>query len=293
MKCTDNRRFTLFWILLAILLVCLTAGVVIITIHVLTTRSLAESTPEPRPESQTETPHQETGHGGAYYYAGMPVSTNYLHPFLVLTNIGYVAGYDDQRKNPAWVCYRLFVGTNHALPRTNLKFKVDPRTQAMVKQTDYRGSGYDRGHMAPNAAIAICYGTNAQLETFLMSNIIPQKPKLNQQVWERLESDVVRYARKFTQVWVIDGPIFGVQTNTFQSGVQVPGKCFKMIVMETNGQPQVLAFIIPQDVAGSEQLAQFLTNVNTVETQTGLDFFSELPKAMQEKLESEVVKVMW
>ena len=223
----------------------------------------------------------------------MPVPTNCLHQFLVLTNIGYVVGYDEQRKDPAWVCYRLFAGTNLALPRTNLKFKVDTRTQAKVKPTDYRGSGYDRGHMAPNAAIAVCYGTNAQLETFKMSNIIPQKTNLNQRVWERLESNERDYARQFTQVWVIAGPIFGAQPETLPSGVQVPEKCFKMIVLETNDQPKVLAFIIPQDVAGTEQPAQFLTNAAAIEEKTGLDFFSELPKVMQEQLEAEVAKGMW
>jgi len=288
MKCTENRRSTLFWILLTILLVCLIAGAVVITLHVLTSRPLAGSTPEPRPEPQAETPHSQTGHGGFYYYAGMPVHTN----LLVLTNIGYVVGYDNQRKNPAWVCYRLFATNHHALPRPG--FKEDTRTQAKVKETDYprtSESGYEKGHMAPNKAIAVCYDTNAQLETFLMSNIIPQKPKLNKGVWKRLESNEVQYARQFTQIWVIDGPIFGAQPETFPSGVQVPEKCFKMIVMETNGQPQVLAFIMPQDVAGKKHPAQFLTSVDEIEKQTGLDFFSELTNGIQ--LEAEIAKWMW
>jgi len=43
----------------------------------------------------------------------------------------------------------------------------------MVTSHDYTGSGYNRGHCAPNYAIAVCYGAQAQLETFLMSNILP------------------------------------------------------------------------------------------------------------------------
>ena len=87
--------------------------------------------------------------------------------------------------------------------------------------------------------------------------------------------------------------LFGAQPKTFPSGVQVPEKCFKVIVMETNGQPKVLAFIMPQSVAGNEQPARFFTSVNEIEKKTGLDFFSELPKDMQEKLEAEVSKRMW
>lgn len=212
----------------------------------------------------------------------------------MLTNTGYVVGYDELRKDPAWVCYRLFATDNlHAPPRPT-GFKVDTRTQSKVQPTDYTWSGYDRGHMAPNFAIAVCYGKHAQLETFLMSNIIPQKPKLNRQVWEQLESVEVRdYAQRFKQVWVLDGPVFGAQPETFPSGVQVPEKCFKMIVVEAAGQPKVLAFIMPQSVVGNEQPAQFLTSVDEIEKKTGLDFFSELPKDLQEKLEAEVAKGMW
>jgi hypothetical protein len=37
------------------------------------------------------------------------------------------------------------------------------------------GGGFDRGHMTPNFAIASQYGSLAQLETFLITNISPQK----------------------------------------------------------------------------------------------------------------------
>ena len=260
-------------------MVCLIAGAVVITLHVLTSRPLAGSAPpEPRsrPESQADTPRQTTNYGGFYYYAGMPVNTN----FRGMTNIGFVVGYDDQRNNPAWVCYRLFAGTNHAL--TNIGFKADTK--------NYKLLGYDRGHMAPNKAIAVCYGTNAQLKTFEKWNIILQKTNLNQRVWKRLESDEVRYARQFTQVWVIAGPIFGAQPETLPSGVQVPEKCFKMIVKEADGGPQVLAFIMSQSVS-NEQPAQFLTNVAAIEKLTGLNFFSELTNGIQ--LEAETAKGMW
>lgn len=282
MKCTETRRSTLFWILLTILLVCLIAGIVLITLHALTSRPLAGSTPAPRPEPQTETPRQQTGHGGFYYYAGMPVNTN----FRGMTNIGFVVGYDDQRKNPAWVCYRLFAVTNfNAPPPPRPGFKADTK--------NYKWPGYEKGHMAPNKAIAVCYGTNAQRETFGVSNIILQTTHLNEGVWKQLERvEFLDYAQQFTQVWVIAGPIFGPKPKTNTFGVQMPEKCFKMIVKETDGQPQVLAFIIPQSVS-NEQPAQFLTSVDEIEKQTGLDFFSELTNGIQEQLEAEVAKGMW
>lgn len=55
----------------------------------------------------------------------------------------------------------------------------------------------------------------------------------------------------------------------------------------------VLAFIIPQNVTGQEPLAGFLTSVDTVELETGLDLFSDLEDGMENRLESESAKGMW
>ena len=53
---------------------------------------------------------------------------------------------------------------------------MDERTAARVSHDDYKPGTdrFDRGHMAPNHAIATRYGREAQLETFLMSNVCPQ-----------------------------------------------------------------------------------------------------------------------
>jgi endonuclease G len=225
----------------------------------------------------------------------MPRTTaSFPDQITVLTNIGYVVGYSESRKNPSWVCYRLSqVGSLQAPPRPQT-FSVDTRTGARVSPADYTGSGYDRGHMAPNYAIAVCYGSAAQLETFRMSNIIPQKPNLNRRVWERLEQEEVKtYAQRFKAVWVIDGPIFDATPPRLSSGVAVPKSCYKIIIQEESGQPRLLAFVMPQDVSGGEQASQFLTSVRAIEVETGLDFLNELPQELQDRVETEQAAQMW
>src|SRR5690606_15577773 len=151
-------------------------------------------------------------------YAGIPVSEQKL---TVLKNKGYLVGYDEQRRNPAWVAYRVFPPTSFHPPQRPEEFQADRRTRAQIQPHDYRRSGYDRGHMAPNLAIALLYGPEAQRETFLMSNILPQTPELNRGVWKRLEARIIRrYATRFQEVWIIVGPIYSADSFTkLQCGV--------------------------------------------------------------------------
>ncbi len=234
-------------------------------------------------------------YAGKYCYAGEPRPTStFNNPIIVLTNTGYLVGYDDHRKNPAWVCYRLFKVDNlQASPRPQ-NFSPDPRTITRVRSSDYTGSGYDRGHMAPNYGIAVCYGSKAQLETFLTSNIIPQRPHLNRGIWENLESTEIRvYAQKFNVIWVVDGPVPAIEQKRLKSGIEIPAKCYKIIIREEEGFPKVLAFLMPQDTKNAESPNLFLASVREVEKETGLDFLNELPATIQDKIERTVATTIW
>jgi endonuclease G len=232
---------------------------------------------------------------GTHCYAGEPLTAPaFRDAILVITNTGYVTGYCETRKDPAWVCFRLFKVDNLQAPPRPGKFEADPRVSRGAVSADYTGSGYDRGHMAPNYAIAVCYGQRAQLETFLMSNIIPQKPKLNRGIWENLESMEIRiFAQKFKVIWVVDGPVFGSSVKLLKSGVAVPDACYRIIAREDEGTPRIMAFIMPQDVAGNESLERFMTSVREIERATGLDFFSELPDDLENSLETQKTAAMW
>ena len=58
-------------------------------------------------------------------------------------------------------------------------------------------------------------------------------------------------------------------------------------------QPRVLALIAPQTVTGHKPLAQFLTSGREIERQTGLDFFAELPKDVQDRIEAVKAQRLW
>ena len=111
-------------------------------------------------------------------------------PARVLANTGYVVGYSDELGNPLWAAYRVRDAEPRPAPPRPDEFAVDMRTVARIDPDTYSRSGYDRGHLAPNFVIATRYGTQAQRETFLMSNIVPQKHALNAGLWKELEQRI-------------------------------------------------------------------------------------------------------
>lgn len=226
-------------------------------------------------------------------YGGLPNAEHYGHPIVVLTNIGYLSGYCEAHRNPAWVSFSvssIIVGT---LAKRPSKFFTDTRTRSATHQ-DFTNSGYDRGHMAPNYAIGTRYGQEAQRETFLMSNISPQTKELNQMWWRVLEEQEVNdFAVRLERVWVVTGPVFNGTVKKLHGGVDVPNAFYRIILDEESGQPRVLAFLAPQTVTGNEPLSQFLTSVREIEKQTGLDFYAELPKEVQERMETVKAERLW
>ncbi len=230
-------------------------------------------------------------------FGGTPEPHNPNITVTLLKNTAYIVGYSEKRKDPLWSAYRVkHMDHPFLLERPKGEFLTDPRTQAKVTHHDFTGSGFDRGHMTPNSAIARCYGEEAQKETFLLSNICPQAPALNQKVWEHLEMREITYADEYGEVWMIDGPVFadmnGGATRTLRSGIAVPTAFYKICLEDHDGTPRVFSVIMPQTVKGTELPQQYLVSVSEIETDTGLTFFPKLDPATRQRLESKVFP-MW
>ncbi|VGO21557.1 DNA/RNA non-specific endonuclease [Pontiella sulfatireligans] len=211
-----------------------------------------------------------------------------------LDNRGYTVGYSESMRNPLWSAYRVFDVPRLSSGKRPSGFPSDARTRAKVVQGDYTHSGFDRGHMAPNYAIATRYGEQAQKETFLMSNIIPQTPYVNRGMWKDLEMHVAkRYGRYFGEVWVICGPVFEKTVEKLDSGVPVPSHYYKIIADEHDGRLRVLAFLVEKRCPPYTRIKKRLVSIDEIEQRTGLDFFPELPERMQQELEAEPASRLW
>lgn len=228
-----------------------------------------------------------------HVYGGVLPQTN-RKVLRVLENEGYLVGYSEALGNPLWAAYRVRdVGTLDAPPRPD-EFNVDERTAARIEPGVYARSGYDRGHLAPNYAIATRYGKGAQQETFLMSNIVPQKHALNAGAWARLERRIAtNYAGRFGDVWVMVGPIFGEQPVRLKRTVAVPEAFFMIVVDEMEGRVRALAFVMNQDATEQLPLENALTTVDEIERRTGLDFLHALPDEAESALEGRKASRVW
>lgn len=215
----------------------------------------------------------------AHAYAGLPRAAA---PITLLRNRAYTVGYDESLRNPAWASYRLPAETlPQRFPRPG-RFRTDARTRGLVRHEDYAGSGYDRGHLAPNHAIATRFGAEAQEETFLMSNVIPQSPDLNQGPWRELESALAeRAAPAAGEIWVAVGPVYRGSAARLASGSAIPDGCFMVIADETPRGPRFQAFLAPQSADRAADFRAYLTSVDAVERATGLDFHPDLDDAAE------------
>lgn len=237
---------------------------------------------------------------GAFALAGTPKSEQSL---TLLQNDAYIVGYDESRRNPAWCAYKIFPPKNKEAAERPDSFETDRRTRARVETKMYSRSGYDRGHMAPNHAIALCYGERAQRQTFLMSNVVPQRHELNAGIWKDLEQRALkRYTRSFGDVWIFCGPIYDRSRRGAPKRIApaanapvIPDAFFLIIAdrEEDSGALRTLAFVIPHQDAPLGNAKRYLASIDEIEHLTQLDFFTQLPDDAQAALESSAAKTIW
>ena len=228
-----------------------------------------------------------------FTYGGLPANLT-GDELLVLTNQAYIVGYSEKHRGPLWVAYRFDKAPVKEDYNRISRFPVDERTISRVEHADYTHSGYDRGHMAPAYGIAECYGDEAMNETFLMSNIVPQRPTLNRVVWRDLEAKIVReYADEFETVWIVTGPVFDSDIQRLESGVEIPDAFFKIVADETSEGLRLLGFLIPQQVDPVAPLDTYLASIDEIELQTGLDFFGILPDEFENVVEAVAAQTVW
>jgi len=101
--------------------------------------------------------------------------------------------------------------------------------------SDYKGSGYDRGHMAPAGDMP---NPSAMAQSFSLANMVPQTPRHNQGPWNKIEQDTRKYVmRAKGDVYVFTGPWYSGSEQAIGYGkVKVPSVIWKLVYDAQTGR---------------------------------------------------------
>jgi len=186
--------------------------------------------------------------------------------------LAYATLNDTQAKLPVWTVYTLTpTEALGCLPRTNA-FVADasiPRGQR-AEPDDYTGTGYDRGHVAPDGDMS--FDQQVEYESFLMTNMMPQLGGLNRGIWKLLETTIRGWVVQRQQSYTIyAGPIYSAGDPTIGANrVTVPHAFYKIVINTTTGE--TLGWVFPQAGNLGNDLTRFRAPISNIQQQTGLRF---------------------
>lgn len=205
---------------------------------------------------------------------------------------GFSLLYSEQHEQAAWVSYTFTKDEAMArVPRSD-NFRPDPMVETgTANDADYKGSGYDRGHLAPAADMA--WSQTSMSESFYYSNMSPQNPSFNRGVWKRLEEQVRSWAVVYDSVHVVTGPVLRDHLPQIGvNGVSVPEYYYKVILDNRAERQQAIGFVMRNE-SSSMSIGRFAVSIDSVEQLTGIDFFSHLNDSLEDRLERNMCYACW
>ncbi|MCH5181555.1 MAG: DNA/RNA non-specific endonuclease [Prevotellaceae bacterium] len=216
-------------------------------------------------------------------------------PERILRHGRYIVSYNAQTACPNYVGWWLTAAqTSGHVSRDGADFLPDPLLgpAEQITTDDYRGSGFDRGHMCPAADNR--YDGRAMTECFYMSNICPQDHALNAGAWATLENACRRWAVQEDSVLIVCGPMFAAEAPVIgrRHRVSVPRGFFKCVLSLRAGAEKAIGFVYA-NTAERQSMEHAARTVDEVERLTGIDFFAHLPDELEQRIEASCSLKAW
>lgn len=193
-----------------------------------------------------------------------------------------------------WVAYDL---TNEEatgqVPRER-RYYQDPDVRGIqADNSDYRGSGWDKGHMAPAGDMK--WSEQAMFESCYFTNICPQNQNLNGGDWRILEEKCRALTERFDKLYIVCGPVVGSAKNGALGAnrVIIPDGFYKVLLTFTGKNYQCIGFVFENKAGHSKTFYRYACSVDEVEKLTGIDFFSNLPDSIEEDVEGSYDLKLW
>lgn len=211
----------------------------------------------------------------------------------VIERIYYTLQYNDEHEQADWVAHQLFADS---LKLPKFQRKDDYRNDTRVKTgsatlADYKGSGFDRGHLAPAADFS--YSEYALSQSFFMSNMSPQAASFNRGIWKKLEEHIRDWAIEHDHLYVITGPVLNKTFETIgTNNVSVPEMYYKIVLDIDKPGIKAIAFLMKNEKS-NEGLTHFVVTIDELEKLTNLDFFPTMSDELEDILESSLQTEEW
>jgi endonuclease G, mitochondrial len=206
----------------------------------------------------------------------------------IVRHLAYTLSYNEDTEQANWVAYS-FTDANvqgtFSRKEANTDFEPDyDIATGSASLDDYRGSGYDRGHLAPAGDMK--FNKVTYQESFLLSNVSPQDHDLNSGLWRRIEEKIRKWQRRDGQLFVVTGPVLGTGRQTIgPNKVAVPAGFYKVVLDLESPDVKMIGFLVDNENS-SQSMENFCVSVDKIEALTGQDFFYQLPDSLESALES-------
>lgn len=214
------------------------------------------------------------------------------YPEQILIRKSYILSYNRELRLPNWVAWHLTADHTDGKYKWKNSFREDvsvPTPRATV--SDYKGSGWSRGHMCPSGDNK--WDSEANYQTFLMTNVCPQDAKLNSGLWNSIEMDCRKWAKQFGDIFIVCGPLPLKKTyeTIGYNKVAVPRAFFKVVLCLRN-EPNGFGFVVKNN-DGQKKNDLYYNSIREVEKVTGYDFFPLLNDSLEDIVETKVDTFLW
>jgi endonuclease G len=190
----------------------------------------------------------------------------------------YALSYNCSQGTLNWASWQLNLDWFGSSDRQN-NFRLDPDLPTncyAARPADYNKTGYDKGHMVPSADRSKTPDDNSA--TFLMTNILPQTPENNREVWRELEEYSRELVKSGRELYLVAGG-YGNKETLANGKIVVPKYTWKVILSidKPNNKKTAIAVMVPNSAKiGNTSWQEYQVPVADLEKLTGYRFFAKV-----------------
>ncbi len=204
----------------------------------------------------------------------------------VIHHEGFSLLYSEQHEQARWIAYTLSSDEVYGSVARKDKYRSDPEViSGSAELSDYKYSGYDRGHLKPAADSKI--SDKEMLDCSFLTNISPQMHSFNAGIWVKLEKKMREWAVAHDSIHIVTGPVLNAPLGVIgDNEVSIPEAFYKAIMSADSSRS--IAFLLPH-ADSDDDLSTFVITVDSLETVTDLNFFI----GANESIESSTLLSSW